>query len=718
MYSERIILAKLARFQARYGWTPQPHTVEQVIEMNSYIKSLNDIGKDGRVYFDEAKLTPQLKRWIENERAMCAIDCAYYLTRYHFIIADNEVLRFSFRSGQKVFYAVCQELEEQGKSIEIQTLKARQQGISTLVEGMITHRVLFVPGVKCSVASANPQKTQVMLGMLYTALEHLPWWLPPKLTTDRRSGAGLMEFSAIGSSVVVQSGSMRGGIGQGTTPTVVHLSEVCDYTDSETQIEEGLFRAVHPSPNIFMVLESTGNGNTGWWAEQWKTNKEFYWQGRSRLLPLFLPWFMTPELFPTPTWIHKYPIPESWNPVDETIAMTAKCEAYVRMTPIIAAHLPPNWRLPREQQWFWEFNYLDAKRRRTERKWLRQMPCDDFEALTGDRESAFDWDTLQAIENHRQRGFSVYGIIGEGIAEKHDPPPERIDPEASRHYSSWVTPKGERLEWGFMPYMLNKDEEENTLKNLYPLKKLIVYEFPQRRADYSLGVDTSQGKGMDRFIVEVLRTGRDSSPDVQVAEFAADDITDVEAYAYVAAIASFYGIHMEESQIPKLCIEQRRKTGDTCQHQLLLMGMKRHHVMIAYDRKTNKPKPTQHSRLGFFTGSWSRPMLLNVFRYAVENGWIILHSPFLLEEMKDFEINTDGAKPRLDHQKGKHDDRIFAMAMAYFTMHDLDIMIERAKKKFNATPISNEYIVNYAPATVSIPGVTLEQWNEFRGLPN
>ena len=43
-------------------------------------------------------------------------------------------------------------------------------------------------------------------------------------------------------------GAMRGGIGQGTTPNKIHLSEVSQYTNPVEQIEEGLFKAVPVTP--------------------------------------------------------------------------------------------------------------------------------------------------------------------------------------------------------------------------------------------------------------------------------------------------------------------------------------------------------------------------------------------------------------------------------------------------------------------------------------
>jgi hypothetical protein len=699
MYSERRILEKLDRFTKKYGWTPVRHSIEEVEKVNAYFKTLNTIGKDGAAYFDDEQWTPRLKEWVQNERAMCAIDCEYFLTRYYFIAADNEIKRFTFRSGQRAFYRVVQELESDGVSIEIQVLKARQLGISTLVEGMMCHRALFVPGVKCAIASANDQKTYVMMGMMYTAMEHLPWWLPPTQTKDKRSGAAILEFAHVGTQVVVQSGSMRGGAGQGTTPTAVHFSEVCDWTDPVVQIEEGLFKAVHPSPEIFMVLESTGNGNTGWWADQWRNNKEFYYQGRARMLPLFLPWFTTPELYPSAHWLRKYPInggQPNWKPASETVAMTAKCEAYVRATPILQRILGKDWKLPPEQQWFWEFNFQDAKRRRKEKSWFRQMPCDDYEALTGENDSVFEWEVINAIQARRKRGFEVYGILGEGIAEKHDPPPAEVDPRLPRLSSDWRTPRGERLEWVFMPLFADSQEKGH----FDPLKKLCIFEHPQKNADYSIGVDTGTGVGGDRTILSVTKTGRDEFPDVQVAEFSSDDISTAEAYAYVAAIASYYGMHMEEGKHPKLIIEQRRKYGDLCQHVLKRMGFHRHHEFgDGFDKKTFSEKVGSHGRLGWFTNAWSRPLLLGSFKHAVDNGWYEVHSRWLLEEIEGFEQKTAASgTTRMDHASGKHDDRIFAAAMSYFTMHQSDVMAERAKKKFNMGR-EEGYEVDYSPWT-------------------
>lgn len=679
MYSEQKVLEKLARFKEKYGWLPVEHSVEEVDRMNAYFKQLCTTGSDGEEYFDDDSWTPRLKRWVMNERAMCAISCTYFLTRY-FWLTDSDIIHYSFRSGQKALYRVFQELEQKGVSIECQVLKARKQGISTLVEGMMTHSALFIPGAKCSIGSADDQKTAVMMDMMYGAMEHIPWWLPPEQTKDKRSGRALLQFSHVGTSIVVQSGSMKGGIGQGTTPSRVHLSECCDYTDPVVQIEEGLFKAVPSTPDIFMVLESTGNGNTGWWANQWRANKEKYWQGRARLLPVFLPWFMTPELYPSEHWIKKFPFPGDWHPTPDVITMKNKCEAYVKSTKILSDILGKDWQLPPEQQWYWQFNWEDALERRTSKSWLRQMACDDFEALIGDRDSVFDWETVHNIETHRNKSPEVFGILGDGINERHDPPPSLVDKARYPIMVNWKTPGDVKLNYVFMP--LSGDPESQQFD---PLKKFLIYEHPKKGETYAIGIDTGSGVGGDRTVINVTRTGRSAVSDVQVAEWTSDDIDEVAIYAWVVAIAAYYSQFYEDETTCRLVIEQRTSAGDSCYHSLKLHGFTNWHKFREYDKKTLRPKVQTNQREGWFTNAWSRPLLLGMFKYAVDGGWYVVNSRWAAEEIEGVEqaVAASGAT-RMDHAQGKHDDRIFAMAMSYFTLHDLDVMAERAKKKYNS----------------------------------
>lgn len=697
MYSEEKVLEKCERFREKYGWALTWHSPDEVDKFNAGLKKLEQMDKSGATYFDDKRLTPAMRRFIQNERALAALSAEYFLTRY-FWLTETDIQHFKFRSGQRAFFSVLQQLENLGVSQDIQCLKARKQGISTLVEGLMTHASLMVPGTRCSIGSADDQKTQVMMEMMYGALEHIPWWLSPTQTRDKRSGRALLQFSHIGTMIVIQHGAMRGGIGQGTTPNKIHLSEVSQYTNPTTQIEEGLFKAVPTTPDTLMVLESTGEGNTGWWADQWRANKEKYWQGRARMLPLFLPWFMTPELYPTPNWIQKFPFPAGWKrgQTKEVAAMIDKCELYVQSTEILRRILGDKWHLPDDQVWYWQFHYEDSKQRRQEKSWARQMPCDDLEALIGEHDNVYGWETIHDIRVHREKeNIEMYGILGSGINERHDPAPFDVDPSRSRLLVEWKTPGGIPVEWMLMPLKGNPETDK-----FDPMKKLIVYERPQPNAQYSIAIDPGTGVGGDRTAICVTKVGLGAFPDIQVAEFASDDIGNTEIYAWAAAIAAWYGRYYEEEEAVRFIIEQKRKYGDSCYHALKLHGFKNHHRFRMYDKKTLRERPSANPREGWFTNEWSRPMLLDNFKHAVDNGWYKVNSKWLLEEMEGHEQRiTESGKTRADHARGRHDDRIFAAAMSYFTLHDLDVMMEREHLRCEKPPTGEEFEIATGPWT-------------------
>jgi len=109
------------------------------------------------------------------------------------------------------------------------------------------------------------------------------------------------------------------------------------------------------------------------------------------------------------------------------------------------------------------------------------------------------------------------------------------------------------------------------------------------------------------------------------------------------------------------------------------------HIMTRYDltpAQIAKNKKNRHGKRGWFTWGWSRPILTGYFVQCAQNGWTQINSPWLIEEMKQFEVHmTAAGKERLEHEEGGHDDRIFAAAMGAFCPHDQDVIAERSKNR-------------------------------------
>jgi len=93
---------------------------------------------------------------------------------------------------------------------------------------------------------------------------------------------------ATGSYRLYTAGSPEAG--RGTTPTILHASEVAFWQHDE-KILAGLFQGISQSPGTEVILESTANGASGEFYRLWKGAVN----GDNEYLPIFLPWYWTDE---------------------------------------------------------------------------------------------------------------------------------------------------------------------------------------------------------------------------------------------------------------------------------------------------------------------------------------------------------------------------------------------------------------------------------------
>jgi hypothetical protein len=555
---------------------------------------------------------------------------------------------------------------------------------STITELLVAHRIIFTYGVNAIIASSAQQQTGIMAGMIFLAYDKLPFWMQPPPTRRSESEKGQLAFGGIMSGVSFQHGSQTTGIGRGSTPTVIHLSEVTAFPDPENLIEASLFRAVHESPNVFMILESTAEGVGNWWHKTWKLSKAGWHKGEARLCPLFLPWFTGTDIYPTPTWIETRPVPEGFRSqmIKETKAMMAKAKMFVKTDTLLSAVLGDDWEMGEEQAWYWQVNYLEYKGKGREKLWYQEMPGDDQECFQGSYDSVFGNELLNNLDQIRDRDYKIFAIVGHGIEDKFEPLSEDVDYSQPHKLVHYLSNKGDKFTWTFVPLLPETvDDEDEERGNEMVDGKLLIFREPEEGHDYTIGVDTGGGVGNDSTVIAVWRKGVRGMPDVQCAEFASAHLSHTEAYAFVMAIAAHYARYMRElvPREPLVSIEQIAAVGDTVQSQMRLMGYGRYFMWHNLDTKVIKKHKA--TRMGWRTSGWSRPILVNGFVNSVQNDWIHIHSPFLLREMSKFEVQIIRGREKLQHSSDAHDDRIFASAIAVYTSHDMEKMMERGKNK-------------------------------------
>lgn len=697
MYSPKIIEKTLNDFAAREGWMPVEHTIAEVDEFVAYIDSLVNVEKNQTNRYidfkDGIRMTEKRKNWIkrmiENEQFMCFCSASYWETRYGWICNDkNDIFRYSPRKSQQIFDSVLEWFDERQFAIELFCVKSRQVGISTDTVMKFHHRVQFIPNTQAVMASARAEQSDLLGRMGEVCRERQPFWLVPPLISTKASQPRWQN----GSIMSMQSGSQAMGIAQGWTPTCIHVSEIADIPKPKKTLEEGLFPAAHSSRKLFFVLEGTGADSTSWQAEKWRYYRANFGKLGGRFMPVFISWPCATDLYPLPDWLRKNPIPNNWQPIEETRRMQAKAELYIRSTDYLARVMGQRWTMPKEQAWYWETKYREALQSHTLKVFLSQYPVTDDEAFQSKNDRAVSDEVIDVITSRADKTYQAYAVTGQSVLigqqdEPYKPDPESIDETKEIIPVQWVSKNGQMNYWELIPLKEFDDSDDVQCFN-----KVLIFKHPVEGEDYSIGIDTADGLGNpdeDRSVAEVVMNRTGNQRDEQVAEFVSNLVNAPQMVSIVACLGAYYGqwydgrAHTKDPRGAKFIIEQRERYGDDCQFQLKLMGFIYQHLFVRYDDK--KVDPNRGTKQGWFSNVWSRPMLLGRFQDALNGGWIKISSPMALRQLSTWVRKVSAAgKSKLDHESGQHDDNIMGLAMAYFTRHSNDVLVNRQTLKYDS----------------------------------
>lgn len=676
----------------RLGFDLVYHSQAQIDSARSLLDDLLDPDRGGL----KRNLAPDEDRFIRNERALCALDFrGYFLPRYAWIINwQKRPSQFIPNVAQNIMLDIWGESERKGEAIWTQNLKARRLGISTITELKIQHAFQFMPYTNAVVASSDPDKTVEMAGVIKFSLDAQPWWLKPVPTKIYRSIP--IEHGEIHSTLTIQAGNQFTGVARGSSPNTVHLSELSSWVDAADLIDAALLPAIIDTPNTFGVLESTAEGD-GWWRDTWEQNKRDWARGRGRIRPVFLPWYVGTDIYPSPTMLRKNPVPVNWIPSDRTVAHAERARQYVLSNPLLFQYLAKNdrrWQMPREQMWFRELGYETAKEKKELHIFLQEYTGDDREAFQTSNIPVVDPEIMLGYQERTRDPIAVYTVVGPDI------PPSMVTP---RRYWDTSKPTITLATRGLLPRFDAKYQ-------LVPVQfhgydsfdedlKLLVWEYPQDGDTYGIGTDCSEGIGKDNAVIEVLREARIDRAPGQVAEWASNRVTAFQLWPIVMAVSIWYSTfstRLQKHAQAKLAIEAQTN-GASLQNELKKRGWVNFHAWKYND--TKKPvKDSQVYREGIFVNAWYRSSMMDMLLTCLSEEAIDLPSPYLVKELQTLERVIGVTKAVA--AAGSHDDRVMALGHPLFSLHQGKM----PEKQFARRR------VEYAPGLESDDGVAYPIW--------
>lgn len=218
--------------------------------------------------------------------------------------------------------------------------------------------------------------------------------------------------------------------------------------------------------------------------------------------------------------------------------------------------------------------------------------------------------------------------------------------------------------YGFRPVGVGELREKAVAGDL--LEVLQIFERPKLGHKYVISADVSDGLGLDRSSVDVLRMGTLDRVEEQVAHFISDKVKPRELAFVIDTMGRLY---CDDDGTEALAAIETNNHGlstqDTLQLHLGYTQFYRWEVLDAID-----PSTRFTSKIGWYTTPRTRPIMLDHFHEAVttfdpSTGLpdLRLNSPWTIGELADFQ--TEGALWEAEAARGAFDDCIMSCAIGH-----------------------------------------------------
>ena len=197
---------------------------------------------------------------------------------------DGEILPFKMNRAQRRFMDLIARDWNAGRPVRYIVLKARQLGISTIVEALITTLCAFQRNKQAIIVSKDPDSASDIFRMSKGFVENYRDRKHP--IRLRKNNAKALQFAETKSEIQIVS--VQKGV-RGGTKQYAHLSEYAFWPNPD-EVMTALMPSLHPKPHTIVIIESTANGFNDF-MDRWNRSVA----GNGGFKPFFLPWTEHPD---------------------------------------------------------------------------------------------------------------------------------------------------------------------------------------------------------------------------------------------------------------------------------------------------------------------------------------------------------------------------------------------------------------------------------------
>lgn len=200
------------------------------------------------------------------------------------------LIPLSFQYTQLKFHQKCEEQLKRIGRIRLVVPKSRKNYISTYVAARYFQKTIFNEGMSTYILSHQSDTTDILFEMVKRFYENLPEGLKNEIPLESNNKKQLV-FESIDSRYRVGTAN-NATVGRGMTPLLFHGSEVA-FWEKTDEIIAGILSAIPDKQGTQIILESTGNGQSGLFWD--KTQEALDNSTHSDYEVFFLPWFWKPD---------------------------------------------------------------------------------------------------------------------------------------------------------------------------------------------------------------------------------------------------------------------------------------------------------------------------------------------------------------------------------------------------------------------------------------